>query len=38
MNKYGSKEARKNRYDRGKRFQKGGITRKVDSEVIIWVG
>ena len=38
MNKYGSKEARKDRYDREKKFQKGEITRKVYREVIIWVG
>ena len=37
MNEYRSKETRKDRYGRGKRFQKGGITRKVYGKVVIYV-
>ena len=38
MNKYKSEKARKDRYSRGKRFQKGSTTRKVHSKVAVWMG
>ena len=38
MNKYRSEKARKDRYSRGKRFQKGSTTRKVHGKVAVWMG
>jgi len=38
MNEYRSKEARKDRYGRGKRLQEGNTIRKVYSKVAIWIG
>ena len=38
MNEYRSEEARKDRYGRGKRLQKGNTTGKVHGKVAVWMG